>query len=163
SSMRAAVRLLPLGRFLTAYETEALALGGLTGVLVGLAVYVGAMALALRDRIFASLAAMIVAFTCYLVSDRGLLEIDILPGFNTLSVVLSLSATILIYAALLVFVRLWLDIAQWSRRLATALDIASVGCVALALEAAREALMDEQIVRRFSSEVGLAVLLVCLV
>lgn len=163
SSMRAVVRLVPLNRFLGAYEAEALALGGLTGVLLGLAVYVGAMALALRDRIFASLAAMIVAFTLYLISDRGLLETDILPGFNTLSIVLSLSATILIYAALLGFVCRWLDIAQWSRRLAAALDIAGLACMVLAVEAAREALADEQIVRRFSSEVGLAVLLGCLV
>jgi signal transduction histidine kinase len=163
SSMRALVRLLPLNHFLTAYESEGMAFGGLTGVLVGLAVYVGAMALALHDRIFASLAAMIVAFTCYLIADRGLLEVNILPGFNTLSRVLSLSATILIYAALLAFVRRWLDVAQWSRRLAAALDIAGVACIALAVEAAREALADEQIVRRFSSEVGLAVLLACLV
>jgi hypothetical protein len=163
SSMRAMVRLRPLNRFFTAYETEAMALAGLTGVLLGLAVYVGAMALTLRDGIFASLASMIVAFTCYLVSDRGLLETNILPGFNSLSIVLSLSATILIYAALLGFVRRWLDIAQWSRWLATVFDIASIGCMALAVEAAREALAGEQIIRLFSSEVGLAVLLACLI
>jgi nitrogen-specific signal transduction histidine kinase len=163
SSMRAMVRLLPLNRFLTDYETEALALGGLTGVLLGLAVYVGTMALALRDGIFAALAAMIVAFTLYLVSDRGLIETDILPGFNTVSIVLSLSATIMIYAALLAFVNRWLDIAQWSRRLATVLDIASLFCVALAIAAACEALLGAQIVRRFSSEVGLAALLFCLI
>lgn len=163
SSMRARVRLTPLQIFLTDYESEALALGGLTGVLVGLAVYVGAMAFALREAIFASLAAMISAFTAYLVADRALLETHILPGFNTLSIVVSLSATILVYAALLAFVRRWLDVRQWSPRLAAALEIASIGCIALAVEAARELLTDEQIVRRFSSELGLIVLLTCVV
>ncbi len=162
SSMRAMVQLMPLNLFLSADESEALALGGLTGVLVGLAVYVGVMAFTMRDKIFAWLAAMIVAFTCYLVADCGLLDADIMPGFITLSTVVSLSATILVYSALLGFSRRWLEVDRWSPRLAVALKLASLICLALAVEAAREMLMDEQIVRRFSSELGLVVLLGCI-
>ena len=163
SSMRAMLHLRPLQALIGNYSMESVTLGILSGVLLGLAVYIGVMALTLRDRLFGSLAGVIVAFTCYMLADRGILDTHILPGAETVARVVSLSATILIYAALLTFARYWLEVRSWSRGFDRALNIAAIGFGLLAAETARETLVGEQFVRLFSAFAGVLALALCLV
>ncbi|MBB4053988.1 signal transduction histidine kinase [Devosia subaequoris] len=162
SSMRAMLHLSPLQSLIGSYSMESVTLGILAGVLVGLAVYIGVMAATLRDRLFGSLVGVIVAFTCYMLADRGILDTHILPGAVTLASVVSLSATVLTYAALLTFARYWLEIRSWSASLDRALNIVTIGFGILAAETARETLMGDQFVRLYSAFAGVLALALCL-
>ncbi|MBB4053567.1 signal transduction histidine kinase [Devosia subaequoris] len=162
SSMRAMLHLRPLQVLIGDYSLESVTLGILSGVLLGLAVYIGVMAVTLRDRLFGSLVGVIVAFTCYMLADRGILDTHILPGAETVARLVSLSATILIYAALLTFTRYWLDVRSWSKGLDRALNIAAIAFGLLAAETARETLVGEQFVRLFSAFAGMLALVICL-
>jgi signal transduction histidine kinase len=161
SSMRAMLHLRPLQALIGNYSMESVTLGILSGVLLGLTVYIGVLAVTLRDRLFGSLVGVIVTFTCYMLADRGILDTHILPGAETVARVVSLTATILIYAALLTFTRYWLEVRSWSRGLDRALNIAAVGFGLLAVETARETLMGDQFVRLFSAFGGVLALTLC--
>ena len=158
SSLRALVWVQPSIAFAAAYAHELFAFAAILGLLLGLAVYLTTLGLALGEATLGSLAAMAAAFAIYVAADRSILETVIVPGANYTSRVLSLTASILIYPAFLEFQLRYLQLRQRLPRMSRLVRVFEIILVLVALEAGREVLFDVTLLRKYTPFLGLLAL-----
>lgn len=98
SSMRAMLYIQSASQFLYKYSTESLNYGIAIGLLGTLALYLFAAGLAARDSNALLLAGLAGSYVAYLASHMAFLETHLLPGSLALARIVSLTATIIIFA-----------------------------------------------------------------
>src|SRR5690606_38409412 len=123
SSMRATLYLAPEPQFLTLYARSTIGLALLLGMMAATVIYLVPLGLVLRQGIYVSLAAAMLFAALYVAGDQAMLETHLLPGAVVLARALSLSATVLFYAAFLSFSVRFLYLGRRSWRLRRAIDI----------------------------------------
>ncbi|HQZ12967.1 MAG TPA: sensor histidine kinase [Devosia sp.] len=160
SSKRALVWLEPAEVFAASETTQMLIFGGIFGVMVALFFYLSAIGVALRDRTFAALAALVIFYCSYVASDRAFIETFFFPGNVLLSRIMSYASTFLCYATWLTFLLGYLRVGQYAPRIAGATRIVTVLCFVFALVGAVEVALNLTLTRPYSSLFGI-VALVC--
>lgn len=110
SSMRAVVALMPTSMFAFDYGHQSLMFGIAIGLLSVLVVYLLATGFASRDRNALLLAAFAASYLAYIVAHQSFLEVHLWPGSLWLSRILSLAATLMIFATRLFYIDAFLEV-----------------------------------------------------
>lgn len=159
SSKRGSLWLLPDFDFLAGYGAESLAFGILIGILAGLAVYLFAIGLTLKDKALVGVACGSVAYMLYVVGDQGFVETFLSPQAPTVSRIISFASVFLIYGAWLYFGAHYLRVPAHVPLLNRVIMAGSALCCALAALAVPSVLFDWPLLRQASPVIGVGVLL----
>ncbi|QRM33120.1 ATP-binding protein [Microvirga sp. VF16] len=158
SSMRALLWLESDRAYTATYGQQALAFGGLIGAQFALFAYLLAISWALKDGALLRLSALVLAFVAYVAADRAILETILFPGALDLSRMVSLSSSLLIFAAWLSFEACYLKVQIHLPVLYRANQTAIVLILACAVQVVLEFMTNTRLIRLYSSYVGLAAL-----
>jgi len=158
SSKRALLWLEPANVFAANEITQTLVFGGIFGVMVALFFYLTSIGVALRDRTFATLAALVFFYCSYVASDRAFIETIVLPGNLLLSRMMSYVSTFLCYAVFLVFVMRYLRVREYAPRLAIGVSVVTALCLVFALVGGVEVAFNVVLTRPYSAAFGIIAL-----
>lgn len=158
SSKRGSLWLQPDYDFIAGYGAESLAFGLMMGVLAGLAVYLSAIGLTLKDKALVGVAWGSVAYLLYVIGDQGFIETFLPPQPPTVSRVISFASIFLIYGAWLYFAAHYLRVPAHFPRLGRVVMAVSAACCALSAFAVLSVVFDWSLLREISAYIGVGVL-----
>ncbi|MBC8130809.1 MAG: sensor histidine kinase [Rhizobiaceae bacterium] len=162
SSMQGLVWLSDFQSFFGLYDAETMTLSVLIGVMCAILIYILALGLLMRSHTNLFLAGCIASGLLYIVCSNAFLETLLVPGTSTVSRVLALTSTLLIYCSFTGFMSSFLRLHRHRPRLFV---IARVWVVLLAI-AASLAVVDDLlaigVLRHLSAYLGLATIALAL-